>query len=186
MGKNLTADICDICGGMMYYGGECVECFQEPQMNIGELREFAIQYIHHHYNRLKKENLNFTNIFKYIWYASTEILPNLEIQVVLDSNEEIHVSTGSAGYVDFQFSPAGMKLPVMCWIHTHPFGSAYFSGTDWRTVNTWQKYMLTAFVLGGVNHYGYWENHRPERLLIVEKNSSIREQMNPRMRREEE
>ena len=48
MGKNLTADICDICGGMMYYGGECVECFEEPQMDIGKSREFAMQYIHHH------------------------------------------------------------------------------------------------------------------------------------------
>ena len=103
-----------------------------------------------------------------IWFASTEILPALEIQVVIDSNNKCHVSTGSSGYVDFTINPIGMKLPIRCWIHTHPFGSAYFSGTDWRTVNTWQPLMHTAYVLGASEgHYGYWTNKKPFELEII-------------------
>ena len=50
-----------------------------------------------------------------------------------------------------------MKLPIKCWIHTHPFGQAYWSGTDWGTINkwrsanedgTWMNLMKSAIVLG--------------------------------------
>lgn len=113
-----------------------------------------------------------TSFHEVIWYASTEILPNLEVQVVIDSNNKCHVSTGSAGYVDFQINPVGMKLPIKCWIHTHPFGSAYFSGTDWRTVNTWKPLMKCAYVLGsGRGHYGFWMNGNSNILLIYDENN---------------
>ena len=59
-----------------------------------------------------------------------------------------------------------MKLPIKCWIHTHPFGSAYFSGTDIRTVSIWEPLMQTAYVLGGDGHYGYWSQEEPNQLRI--------------------
>ena len=40
-------------------------------------------------------------------------------------------------------------MPIKCWIHTHPFGKAYFSGTDWNTINTYEPIMDSAIVLGG-------------------------------------
>jgi hypothetical protein len=59
-----------------------------------------------------------------------------------------------------------MSLPIKCWIHTHPFGAAYFSGVDWGTVNVWKSLMHEAYVLGGVEHYGYWHNSKPDLLMI--------------------
>ena len=72
--------------------------------------------------------------------------------------------------------PIGMKLPIKCWIHTHPFGSAYFSGVDWTTVNTWKTLMREAYVLGGYNHYGYWNNKEPNLLEIKDEDNSWRTQ----------
>ena len=45
-----------------------------------------------------------------------------------------------------------MTLPIECWIHTHPFGRAYFSGTDWNTIRTWEPVMNYAIVLGDNEH----------------------------------
>jgi len=107
-----------------------------------------------------------------IWEASTEILPNLEVQVVIDGKNKCFVSTGSAGYVEFGLRPPiGMSLPIKCWIHTHPFGSAYFSGTDINTVTSWLPLMEQAYVLGGEGHYGFWEQSRPNELDVYVENS---------------
>ncbi len=75
-----------------------------------------------------------------------------EIQVVVDSNDILYMDFGTPGYVDFNTVPVGMTLPVKCWIHTHPFGQAYFSGTDWRTIRNWQLLMEEAIVLGDNEH----------------------------------
>jgi hypothetical protein len=62
-----------------------------------------------------------------------------------------------------------LKLPMKCWIHTHPFGEAYFSGTDQKTINTWRMFLEDAIVIGfmqtarvnikegytQITHYGY-------------------------------
>ena len=105
--------------------------------------------------------------FSAIWHASTEILPALEVQVVIDGKNDCYVTTGSSGYVEFGMKPpVGMTLPIKCWIHTHPFGAAYFSGVDWGTVNVWKSLMQEAYVLGGVEHYGYWHNSQPDLLMI--------------------
>jgi len=105
--------------------------------------------------------------FNAIWHASTEILPALEVQVVIDGKNNCYVTTGSSGYVEFGMKPpVGMSLPIKCWIHTHPFGAAYFSGVDWGTVNVWKSLMHEAYVLGGVEHYGYWHNSQPDLLMI--------------------
>jgi hypothetical protein len=106
-----------------------------------------------------------------IWQASTETLPNLEVQVVIDGKNNCFVSTGSPGFVDFFEPPIGMTLPIRCWIHTHPFGAAYFSGTDIRTVSIWEPNMECAYVLGGTGHYGFWENRfEPKQLEIYVNN----------------
>ena len=91
-----------------------------------------------------------------IWDCSTMLFPGLEVQVVIDGADNLYWSVGSPGYVDFPVTPVGMKLPIKCWIHTHPFGSAYFSGTDWRTINTWRIYMQRAEVLGD-REWGIWD-----------------------------
>ena len=101
---------------------------------------------------------------------STKILPHLEVQVVIDDNDNCFVSSGSTGFVSFMQQPTGMKLPIKCWIHTHPFGRAYFSGTDWNTVNIWQTKMKEAYVLGGREHFGFWQNTDPHTLFIQESN----------------
>ena len=113
-----------------------------------------------------------------IWFASTSMLPNLEVQVVIDANNRAFISSGSAGYVDFPIGKEhGLKTPVKCWFHTHPFGSAYFSGTDWTTVGNWQPLMKTAYVIGGDEHYGFWEQNKPNQLEIKEKDGTYRIQI---------
>ena len=104
-----------------------------------------------------------------IWKASTEILNGLEVQVVVDGKDNLHISFGTAGFVSFKVDPVGMTLPIKCWIHTHPFGAAYFSGTDWNTVGKWEPLMHNAIVLGGIGHYGIWNNKHPKQLDIYRK-----------------
>ena len=148
------------------------------------LRPQAEQYILNKYKECIETGhyRNVWNTFAFhsaIWYASTEILPKLEIQVVIDGDNNCYVTTGSAGYVEFGMQPPiGMKLPIKCWIHTHPFGSAYFSGVDIRTVSIWDTNMHNAIVhicvpnmhnaivLGGYNHWGAWNNNSPNELTI--------------------
>tara|TARA_A100001201_G_C4044697_1_gene187792 strand:+ start:49 stop:609 length:561 start_codon:yes stop_codon:yes gene_type:complete len=91
-----------------------------------------------------------------IWHMSTQAfdIPR-EIQVVVDSNDRLHISVGTPGFVEFKIDPIGMKLPIKCWIHTHPMGKAYFSGTDWRTLKTWKPMMETAIVLGDNEYWAY-------------------------------
>tara|TARA_R110002033_G_scaffold7700_7_gene27670 strand:+ start:41 stop:586 length:546 start_codon:yes stop_codon:yes gene_type:complete len=105
---------------------------------------------------------------KTIWKASTQILPSLEVQVIVDAKNQCFVTTGSSGYVEFGMNPpVGCTLPIRCWIHTHPFGAAYFSGIDIKTVSTWVNLMETAYVLGGDGHYGFWEQGKPNELEIT-------------------
>lgn len=74
-----------------------------------------------------------------------------EVQVIIDSNDKLFISVGTPGFVSFEGQEGelpGMKLPLKEWIHTHPFGSAYFSGTDLRTISMWERYLEKATVLG--------------------------------------
>ena len=132
----------------------------ETELDIARIE--AEQHIDAYY----EQGMKIYELFEHIWFASTEILNGLEVQVVIDSNDAIHISSGSTGYVDFQIDPVGMKLPIKCWIHTHPFGSAYFSGTDIRTVSIWEPLMQSAYVLGGDGHYGEWNQKQPNKLHI--------------------
>jgi len=176
MGKNMSADQCSRCGELIYYGGnnpcckvydavaeEEIRTWERKQAELEKKREEAIAYIDAYY----EAGMNMMDLFEPIWYASTEILPNLEVQVVVDAKDAVFISTGSAGYVEQPFGlEKGMTLPVKCWIHTHPFGSAYFSGTDINTVTIWEPIMETAYVLGGVGHYGRWSKESPKHLSI--------------------
>ena len=109
-------------------------------------------------------NPNFSNPDTYventflseIWSMSTTAfdMPR-EIQVVIDSNNKLFISVGTPGYVWFDELPVGMSLPIKCWIHTHPFGKAYFSQTDWTTIKTWEPVMETAIVLGDNQYWAY-------------------------------
>ena len=137
------------------------------------LRHEAEYYIDAYY----EQDMDIKDLFEHIWHSSTEILSGLEVQVVIDSNDAIHISSGSAGYVDFQIDPVGMKLPIKCWIHTHPFGSAYFSGTDIRTVRLWEPIMETAYVFGGDGHYGFWNQKEPNQLTVYRNHEYERTQV---------
>jgi hypothetical protein len=143
--------------------------------SLEDARVRAEQYIKEWYTKMEKINSEVDDepiykekdFFNAIWHASTEILPALEVQVVIDGKDNCYVTTGSSGYVEFGMQPpVGMSLPIKCWIHTHPFGAAYFSGVDWGTVNIWKSLMQEAYVLGGVEHYGYWNNSQPNLLMI--------------------
>ena len=89
------------------------------------------------------------NFLDIIWEMSLTAfdIPR-EIQVVIDGKYNIYISAGDPGFVWFKEPPTGMTLPIECWIHTHPFGRAYFSGTDWNTIRTWEPVMNYAIVLG--------------------------------------
>ena len=78
-----------------------------------------------------------------------------EVQVIVDIDGKLFISFGTPGYVDFPEEPTGMKLPLRCWIHTHPFGDAYFSGTDWKTIDTWKSLLSSAIVLGDNEYWAY-------------------------------
>ena len=90
------------------------------------------------------------NFLDIIWEMSLTAfdIPR-EVQVVIDGKMNIYISAGDPGFVWFKEPPMGMTLPIECWIHTHPFGKAYFSGTDWNTIRTWEPVMNYAIVLGG-------------------------------------
>jgi hypothetical protein len=77
-----------------------------------------------------------------------------EIQVIIDKNGDTFCSVGTPGFVSFEgqedelTKDKRLNLPMKCWIHTHPFGEAYFSGTDQRTINTWRMFLEDAIVIG--------------------------------------
>ena len=84
-----------------------------------------------------------------IWDVSVNDLPGLEVSVVVDRNDRLFISKGTGSFVDYEKeSVEGMSIPLKCWIHTHPFGAAYFSGTDWYTINTQRPILNQATVLG--------------------------------------
>tara|TARA_B100001113_G_C21102510_1_gene619356 strand:- start:1007 stop:1474 length:468 start_codon:yes stop_codon:yes gene_type:complete len=97
-----------------------------------------------------------------IWYVSTKVLPGLEVSVIVDGNNKLYISKGTGVFVDYtDENVAGMRIPIKCWIHTHPFGQAYFSGTDWRTINTQRPILMEAIVLGDKQSMR-WENNQSE------------------------
>ena len=74
-----------------------------------------------------------------------------EVQVVIDGNNQLFISVGSPGFVTFggqEHVTQGMRFPLKEWIHTHPFGQAYFSSTDQKTIRMYEKFLNSATVIG--------------------------------------
>jgi hypothetical protein len=103
-----------------------------------------------------------------IWNVSTVVLPGLEVSVIVDRDNNLFCSYGSPGYVDYSVPPKGMKIPIKCWIHTHPFGKAYWSSTDWNTIHIWKSIMEYAIVLGGDNEMHWFKKGRQEYCKRIE------------------
>tara|TARA_R100001198_G_C5152967_1_gene161594 strand:- start:216 stop:773 length:558 start_codon:yes stop_codon:yes gene_type:complete len=97
--------------------------------------------------------------FTVIWNKSLEAFDSpREVQVIVDAKDDLYISVGTFGYVSFKDQEeqlGGMKLPLKCWIHTHPFGRAFFSGTDWKTIHSWRGMMQSATVLGDNQFISY-------------------------------
>jgi len=100
-----------------------------------------------------------------IWDLSTTRLPGLEVSVVIDRDEKLFISKGTASFVDYKDeSVKGMTIPMKCWIHTHPFGKAYFSQTDWNTLRVQRPILDSAIVLGN-GEYCTWEKEENHQIL---------------------
>ena len=138
---------------------------KEPIVHIDEWKEQIKKSLEPFVEKAKEYGIHkFTNPdtdlevgpLSVIWEMSTKAfdIPR-EIQIVIDDDGEIFIDVGTPGYVDFSFEPSGMKLPIMCWIHTHPMGSAFFSTTDWKTLNSWNTIMESAIVLGNNEFWAY-------------------------------
>ena len=89
------------------------------------------------------------------WVSQTAFDMPREIQVIIDSNDHLFMSVGTPGFVSFEGQDDelyekdyNMTLPIKEWIHTHPFGDAYFSGTDLQTISMWERVLDKATVLG--------------------------------------
>tara|TARA_R110001592_G_scaffold35695_5_gene121221 strand:- start:776 stop:1447 length:672 start_codon:yes stop_codon:yes gene_type:complete len=92
-----------------------------------------------------------------IWNASKNILGGLEISVIIDRDGKLFMNSGSPGYVEYGgVNVAGMKIPLRCWIHTHPFGQAFWSGTDTNTLRNWRPILEQAIVIGN-QEYLQWD-----------------------------
>lgn len=102
-----------------------------------------------HRSQLKK---TIDSFHKTIWEMSTTAFDKpREIQVVIDGNDKCHISAGNPGYVTFggqEEGLAGMKFPLKEWIHTHPFGAAFWSGTDMNTLSMYERFLDSATVIG--------------------------------------
>jgi len=103
-----------------------------------------------------------------IWKQSTETLGGLEVSVIVDRDNNLFLNHGSPGFVDYEgVNLRGMRLPLRCWIHTHPFGYAFWSGTDNRTLRNWRPVLHSAIVLGKEEHLKWEKTSEGERMTKV-------------------
>ena len=91
---------------------------------------------------------NWVPFYETIWEMSQKAfdIPR-EVQVVIDANDNLFISVGAPGFVSFEGDEgqlSGMKMPIFSWIHTHPFGDAYFSSRDLLTISMWERFMQHA------------------------------------------
>ena len=99
---------------------------------------------------------NEKSFYSAIWDMSLNAFDiGREVQVLIDKNDNLFISVGNPGFVSFQSQEyelynkeAKMTFPLKEWIHTHPFGKAFFSGTDLKTIATYRRHMVKATVLG--------------------------------------
>ena len=102
------------------------------------------------------------------WNEMKDKLHNmwLEVSVVIDGNNRLFISKGTGSFVDYESeNVSGMKIPLKCWIHTHPFGAAYFSHIDWNTINKQRFILNSAIVLGNMERMKWYKDWEGEELL---------------------
>ena len=117
-------------------------------------------------NNYNFESEHFHNV---IWHVSTELLGEKEVSVIVDRDNMLFIGKGSRSFVDYKDeSVKGMKIPLKCWIHTHPFGQAYFSGTDWFTINTQKPILESAIVLGDHEKMKWYKLNGKEQLCKIQ------------------
>tara|TARA_B110000003_G_scaffold163390_1_gene163413 strand:- start:2479 stop:3018 length:540 start_codon:yes stop_codon:yes gene_type:complete len=96
-----------------------------------------------------------------IWKSSIDLLERIEVMVIIDNKYDLYISSGTASLVSFEghedelVNGDKMQLPLKCCIHTHPSGKAYFSETDWKTINTWKSDIESCIVLGENEYLAY-------------------------------
>tara|TARA_R110000744_G_scaffold34094_1_gene79689 strand:+ start:12174 stop:12698 length:525 start_codon:yes stop_codon:yes gene_type:complete len=94
-----------------------------------------------------------------IWGVSVGRLEHKEVSVIVDRNDKLFISKGTSSFVDYEDEDmTGMKIPFKCWIHTHPSGTAYFSSTDWNTINAQLPILDSAIVLGDMERMKWWKS----------------------------
>lgn len=100
-----------------------------------------------------------------IWDISVNHLEGKEVSVIIDRDNKLFISKGTGSFVDYKDeSVKGLKIPMRCWIHTHPFGTAYFSSTDWDTINNQHPILESAIVLGNMERMKWWKMDSKEYL----------------------
>jgi hypothetical protein len=128
------------------------------------------------------EDASFKTFLDTIWEMSLTAfdIPR-EVQVVIDANANLFISFGTPSFVSFMnqedelHTSEPMTLPIDCWIHTHPFGMAYFSGTDWSTIKTWEHIMGHAIVLGD-NQMMEWKKGMGDQSLFYQFGQFVEEE----------
>ena len=75
------------------------------------------------------------------------VLAGLETSVLIDAENVISIDWGTSGFVQLS-PPVGCVAPFKLWVHTHPGFSAYWSGTDTRSLSIGVGIVATAMVLG--------------------------------------
>ena len=74
-------------------------------------------------------------------------LAGREVSILIDAEGEIFVDWGGPGLVPLS-PPVGAKIPFRLWVHTHPFGFAYWSATDQRSLSHAPLILNCAWVMG--------------------------------------
>ncbi len=114
-------------------------------------------------NAAYENNYDDEDFHESIWQASVDLLDGKEVSVIVDRDNKLFISKGTSSFVDYKDeSVKGMKIPLRCWIHTHPFGTAYFSNTDWNTINIQAPILESAIVLGKMERMKWWKNNGKE------------------------
>ena len=81
----------------------------------------------------------------------------LDLQVAIDSEGVLHISTGTPGIMPImeQQALAGESVSIDCWIHTMPLVQAYFTAMTWQTIRTWCQAMNSVIALGDSQYIAY-------------------------------
>ena len=67
--------------------------------------------------------------------------------MLIDAENVISIDWGTSGFVQLS-PPVGCVAPFKLWVHTHPGFSAYWSGTDTRSLSIGVGIVAKAMVLG--------------------------------------